>query len=49
MPESKRQGKVLRGLRLQADLTQVRLAKAIAVSQSHISAYEKDLCSISDE
>lgn len=40
MPEADRPGKMLKGLRLRADMTQKALAKAIGVPQSHVSEYE---------
>ncbi|MBO4336289.1 MAG: helix-turn-helix domain-containing protein [Desulfovibrio sp.] len=49
MPEHERPGKMLRGLRLRAELTQAQLAKAIGVPQSHISAYEKNTRRIPEE
>ena len=49
MPESERPGKMLRGLRLRAEMTQAQLAEAIGVPQSHISAYEKNIRRIPEE
>ena len=49
MPERKRPGKMLRGLRLRAEMTQAQLAEAIGVPQSHISAYEKNIRRIPEE
>lgn len=40
MPEAERPGRMLKGLRLRADMTQKALAKAIGVPQSHVSEYE---------
>ncbi len=40
MPERERVGRMLKGLRLRANLTQKELAKQIDVPQSHISQYE---------
>lgn len=42
IPEGERVGRMLRGLRLRAGLTQRELAAAIGVPQSHISAYERN-------
>jgi len=42
MPEEERPGRMLRGLRLRAELTQKELAEAIGVPQSHVSEYEKN-------
>lgn len=42
LPESKRVGRMLKGLRLREGMTQLQLAKAIGVPQSHISEYEKN-------
>ncbi|MDR2934646.1 MAG: helix-turn-helix domain-containing protein [Candidatus Adiutrix sp.] len=41
MPEEERVGRMLRGLRLRAGMTQKELAAAIGVPQSHVSEYEK--------
>ncbi|MDR2947354.1 MAG: helix-turn-helix domain-containing protein [Candidatus Adiutrix sp.] len=41
MPESERPGRMLKGLRLRAEMTQKELAEAIGVPQSHVSEYEK--------
>ena len=41
IPESERVGRMLKGLRLRAGMTQAVLAEAIGVPQSHISEYEK--------
>lgn len=38
--EKERTGRMLKGLRLRAGMTQKQLAKAIDVPQSHISEYE---------
>lgn len=40
MPERERVGRMLRGLRIRATMTQKQLAKAIDVPQGHISEYE---------
>ncbi|WP_043786689.1 helix-turn-helix transcriptional regulator [Solidesulfovibrio alcoholivorans] len=40
--EKERVSRMLKGLRLRADLTQKGLAKQIGVPQSHISEYEKN-------
>lgn len=40
MPENERMGRMLKGLRLRANMTQKELAKTIQVPQSHISQYE---------
>lgn len=40
IPETERVGRMLKGLRLRAEMTQKELAKAIDVPQSHISEYE---------
>ena len=40
IPQRQRVGRMLKGLRLRADMTQKALAKAIDVPQSHISEYE---------
>jgi predicted transcriptional regulator len=40
--EKERVSRMLKGLRLRADLTQKELAKKIGVPQSHISEYEKN-------
>ncbi len=40
MPERERIGRMLKGLRLRASMTQKQLAKAIGVPQGHISEYE---------
>lgn len=40
LPEHERVGKMLKGLRLRAEMTQKELAKAIGVPQGHISEYE---------
>lgn len=42
MPESERPGRMLKGLRLRAEMTQKDLAEAVGVPQSHISEYEKN-------
>jgi len=42
MPEEERIGRMLRGLRLRAEMTQKELAAAISVPQSHVSEYEKN-------
>ena len=42
MPEKERPGRMLKGLRLRAEMTQKELAEAIGVPQSQISEYEKD-------
>lgn len=42
MPESERPGRMLKGLRLRAEMTQKDLAEAIGVPQSHVSEYEKN-------
>ena len=42
MPELERGGKMLKGLRQRAGLTQKEVADAIGVPQSHISEYEKN-------
>lgn len=42
MPESERPGRMLKGLRQRADMTQKDLAKAIGVPQSHVSEYESN-------
>lgn len=46
MPESERIGRMLKGLRLRAEMTQKELADAIGVPQSHVSEYEKHKRSI---
>lgn len=40
LPENERMGRMLKGLRLRANMTQKELANAIQVPQSHISQYE---------
>ncbi len=40
--EKERVGRMLKGLRLRAELTQKQLAEAIHVPQSHISQYENN-------
>lgn len=40
IPERERVGRMLKGLRLRADMTQKALSRAIDVPQSHISEYE---------
>jgi DNA-binding transcriptional regulator YiaG len=42
MPESERPGRMLKGLRLRAEMTQKDVAEAISVPQSHVSEYEKN-------
>jgi DNA-binding XRE family transcriptional regulator len=42
LPEEERIGRMLRGLRLRAEMTQKELAMAINVPQSHVSEYEKN-------
>jgi len=42
MPEEECIGRMLRGLRLRAEMTQKELAAAISVPQSHVSEYEKN-------
>jgi DNA-binding transcriptional regulator YiaG len=42
MPEQERPGRMLKGLRLRAEMTQKELAEAIGVPQSHVSEYEKN-------
>jgi DNA-binding transcriptional regulator YiaG len=42
MPETERPGRMLKGLRLRAELTQKAVAEAINVPQSHISEYEQN-------
>lgn len=42
MPGSERPGRMLRGLRLRAEMTQAQLANALGVPLSHIAAYEKN-------
>lgn len=42
IPENERVGRMLRGLRLRAGLTQKQLAGTIGVPQSHISQYENN-------
>ncbi len=42
MPEHERIGRMVRGLRLRANMTQIALAKAIGVPQRHISEYESN-------
>ena len=42
MPEDERPGRMLKGLRLRAEMTQKELADAIGVPQSHVSEYEKN-------
>lgn len=42
MKEKERVSRMLKGLRLRADMTQKELAKQIGVPQSHISEYEKN-------
>ncbi len=42
MPESERPGRMLKGLRLRAEMTQKEVAAAIKVPQSHVSEYEKN-------
>jgi DNA-binding transcriptional regulator YiaG len=42
MPENERPGRMLKGLRLRAEMTQKELAEAIGVPQSHVSEYEKN-------
>ena len=46
MPEKERVGRMLKGLRLRAELSQQQLADAIGVPQSHISEYELNRRSI---
>ncbi len=40
IPERERMGRMLKGARLRANMTQKQLAKAIDVPQGHISEYE---------
>ncbi|MBQ9452680.1 MAG: helix-turn-helix transcriptional regulator [Desulfovibrio sp.] len=47
--ESERPGKMLRGLRLRAGMTQAQLASALGVPQSRISAYENNIRPIPTE
>jgi DNA-binding transcriptional regulator YiaG len=42
MHENERPGRMLKGLRLRAEMTQKELAEAIGVPQSHVSEYEKN-------
>ena len=42
MPEMERGGKMLKGLRQRAGLTQKEIARALGLPQSHISEFEKD-------
>ena len=42
MPDMERGGKMLKGLRQRAGLTQKELANALGLPQSHISEFEKD-------
>lgn len=42
MTENERPGRMLKGLRLRAEMTQKELAEAIGVPQSHVSEYEKN-------
>ena len=42
MPEMERGGKMLKGLRQRAGLTQKEIANALGLPQSHISEFEKD-------
>jgi DNA-binding transcriptional regulator YiaG len=42
MPEKERPGRMLKGLRLRAEMTQKELSEAIGVPQSHVSEYEKN-------
>lgn len=42
MPENERSGRMLKGLRLRAEMTQKEVAEAINVPQSHVSEYEKN-------
>ena len=42
IPETERIGRMLRGARVRAGMTQKQLATAIGVPQSHISEYEKN-------
>ncbi len=42
IPEKERVGRLLKGARLRAEMTQKQLAEAIGVPQSHISEYEKN-------
>lgn len=46
IPENERVGRILRGLRLRADMTQKQLAGTIGVPQSHISQYENNMRAI---
>lgn len=46
MPELGRGGKMLKGLRQRANLTQKDVAVALGIPQSHISEFEKDKRSI---
>lgn len=43
MPKSTRSGLMLKGMRLRAGMTQLELAKRIAVPQAHISQYERNV------
>lgn len=42
MQEAERPGRMLKGLRLRAEMTQKDLADAIGVPQSHVSEYEQN-------
>jgi transcriptional regulator with XRE-family HTH domain len=42
IPESERAGRLIKGLRLRAGMTQKTLADAIGLPQSHISEFEKN-------
>ena len=42
MSRATRPGRMLKGLRLRADITQKELAKEIGVPQGHISQYERN-------
>ena len=42
LPDNERVGRLLRGARVRAGMTQKQLAEAIKVPQSHVSGYEKN-------
>lgn len=49
VPEKERTGRMLKGLRLRAEMTQKQLAECIGVPQSHISQYENNTRAIPKE
>ncbi len=49
IPENERVGRMLKGLRIRANLTQKELAQKLNVPQSHISQYEANTRTIPKE